>query len=102
MSRRLVDALQEGTTPTFPLYTEAIKFINHRDGLVRAAVRTLTLSVYSIKEPAVQAFVVEKSSSSYFKQLLRFLTDLCQVGMQHASGHLCIQCLPSQSVPALP
>ena len=75
----LGDNLQEGDRATFPLYTEAIKFINHRDGLVRAAVRTLTLSVYSIKEPAVQAFVTSKPASNYFTQLTLYLAEQCQV-----------------------
>ena len=30
----------------FPLYTEAIKFFNHNESMVRIAVRTLTLNVY--------------------------------------------------------
>ena len=30
----------------FPLYTEAIKFFNHTESMVRIAVRTLTLNVY--------------------------------------------------------
>lgn len=30
----------------FPLYTEAIKFFNHHESMVRIAVRTLTLNVY--------------------------------------------------------
>lgn len=30
----------------FPLYTEGIKFFNHPEGMVRIAVRTLTLNVY--------------------------------------------------------
>ena len=31
---------------TFPLYTEAIKFHDDKESMVRIAVRTLTLSVY--------------------------------------------------------
>lgn len=30
----------------FPLYTEAIKFFNHSESMVRIAVRTITLNVY--------------------------------------------------------
>ena len=30
----------------FPLYTEAIKFFNHEESMIRVAVRTLTLNVY--------------------------------------------------------
>ncbi|KAK9796324.1 hypothetical protein WJX73_003927 [Symbiochloris irregularis] len=69
---------QEENGGTFPLYTEAVKFINHRDGLVRAAVRTLTLSVYSIKEPGVQAFVLRKPAVQYFTRLTGYLIEQCQ------------------------
>lgn len=31
----------------FPLYTEAIKFFNHTESMVRIAVRTITLNVYN-------------------------------------------------------
>ena len=34
----------------FPLYTEAIKFFNHPESMVRIAVRTLTLNVYKGKQ----------------------------------------------------
>ena len=71
--------MQEENGGTFPLYMEAIKFINHRDGLVRAAVRTLTLSVYSIREAGVQDFVVREPASDYFRQLTCYLADQCQV-----------------------
>ncbi len=33
-------------TNDFPLYTEAIKFFNHSEKMVRIAVRTLTLNVF--------------------------------------------------------
>lgn len=69
----------DGETSSFPLYTEAVKFINHRDGMVRAAVRTLTLNVYSIRDPAVQAFVISKPASNYFNELAIFIAEQCQV-----------------------
>ncbi|KAK9820557.1 hypothetical protein WJX72_011634 [[Myrmecia] bisecta] len=69
----------DGERSAFPLYTEAVKFINHRDGMVRAAVRTLTLNVYSIGDPAVQSFVVSKPASNYFTELAIFIAEQCQV-----------------------
>jgi hypothetical protein len=33
-------------TNDFALYTEAIKFFNHSESMVRIAVRTITLNVY--------------------------------------------------------
>ena len=35
-------------TNDFPLYTEAIKFFNHGESMVRIAVRTLSLNVYKV------------------------------------------------------
>ena len=34
----------------FPLYTEAIKFFNHGESMVRIAVRTLSLNVYKVED----------------------------------------------------
>ena len=50
-----------------------------RDGMVRAAVRTLTLNVYSIPDPDVQAFVVSPPASNYFTELAIYIADQCQV-----------------------
>ena len=47
--------------------------------MVRAAVRTLTLNVYSIRDPAVQAFVISKPASNYFNELAIFVAEQCQV-----------------------
>ena len=64
---------------SFPLYTEAIKFINHRDGMVRAAVRTLTLNVYSIDDAAIRQFLVSTPASNYFNELSIVIAEQCQV-----------------------
>eukprot|EP00884_Botryococcus_braunii_P017498 jgi/Botrbrau1/4431/Bobra.0348s0020.1 len=68
----------DGEQSSFPLYTEAIKFVNHRDGMVRAAVRTLTLNVYGIKDRAVQAFVVAVPAANYFNELAILIAQQCQ------------------------
>ncbi|GHP09618.1 hypothetical protein PPROV_000835300 [Pycnococcus provasolii] len=62
----------------FPLYTEAIRFFRHEESMVRAAVRTLTLNVYSIPEEGVRTFVLEDPSvSGYFGNLSSFLAEQC-------------------------
>ena len=33
---------------TFPLYTQAVKFYNHKEVMVRTSVRTITLKVYQL------------------------------------------------------
>lgn len=68
---------------SFPLYTEAIKFASHKDGMVRTAVRTITLNVYAIQDPAVQAYITSSPASQYFarisEQLKHVAVDLDNV-----------------------
>uniref|UniRef100_A0A7S1AZN9 FPL domain-containing protein n=1 Tax=Noctiluca scintillans TaxID=2966 RepID=A0A7S1AZN9_NOCSC len=61
---------------TFPLYIEATKFFSHRDQMVRATVRTITLQVYRITEPRMQRFVLRHAAESYFSQLAYHLRDV--------------------------
>ena len=68
-----------GDSSQFPLYTEAIKLVRHRDGMVRAAVRTLTLNVFSIHERPVLDFVIAPPADAFFSDLAALLTDQCQV-----------------------
>lgn len=44
--RRLLSVSRTQHTNDFALYTEAIKFFNHPESMVRIAVRTITLNVY--------------------------------------------------------
>lgn len=46
---------------------------------MRAAVRTLTLNMYAIEAPAVQAHLAGPASA-YFSDLGAHMTDRCQVG----------------------
>ena len=60
-------------TNDFPLYTEAIKFFNHSESMVRIAVRTLTLNVYRIDEESMLKFVIDKTAVPYFSNLVWFI-----------------------------
>ena len=60
-------------TNDFPLYTEAIKFFNHSESMVRIAVRTLTLNVYKIEEESMIKFVIDKTAVPYFSNLVWFI-----------------------------
>lgn len=57
---------------------EAVKFVSHRDGMVRTAVKTLTLNVYAIPLPAVQRFVTQPPAASYLEELGVCLAEQCQ------------------------
>eukprot|EP00898_Chlorokybus_atmophyticus_P006607 jgi/Chlat1/6948/Chrsp52S06614 len=62
---------------TFPLYTEAIKFFRHEEGMVRIAVRTLTLNVYSVHDEAVQRFAMSNGPAHYFEDVVKYVRQQC-------------------------
>jgi len=57
----------------FPLYTEAIKFFNHGESMVRIAVRTLSLNVYRVEDERMIKFVTDKTAAPYFSNLVWFI-----------------------------
>lgn len=60
-------------TNDFPLYTEAIKFFNHPESMVRIAVRTLTLNVYRVNDQSMLQFINDKTAAPYFSNLVWFI-----------------------------
>lgn len=62
--------------PAFPLYIGATKFFNHRDQMVRATVRTITLQVYPIEYEPMQLYVEKHAEEFYFSQLALHLRDI--------------------------
>ncbi|KAK6643395.1 hypothetical protein RUM43_004900 [Polyplax serrata] len=60
-------------TNDFPLYTEAIKFFNHPESMVRIAVRTLTLNVYRVEDESMLQFIRDKTAAPYFSNLACFI-----------------------------
>ena len=61
--------------------------MNHRDGMVRTAVKTLTLNVYAIPLPAVQHFVTQPTASNYLQELGAYMAEQCQVQMSWKEGY---------------
>ncbi|XP_019858541.1 PREDICTED: protein CLEC16A-like, partial [Amphimedon queenslandica] len=57
----------------FPLYTEAIKFFNHPESMVRIAVRTLTLNVYKVEDKNMLEYIRSKTAAPYFSNLVWFI-----------------------------
>ncbi len=49
-----------------------------RSPAVRAAVRTLTLNIYSIDDPEMQAFLAAEPAANYFTDFGAYLTERCQ------------------------
>lgn len=60
-------------TNDFPLYTEAIKFFNHSESMVRIAVRTLTLNVYRVDDKSMLRFIRDRTAAPYFSNLVWFI-----------------------------
>ncbi|XP_015596289.1 protein CLEC16A homolog isoform X1 [Cephus cinctus] len=60
-------------TNDFPLYTEAIKFFKHSEGMVRIAVRTLTLNVYRVEDASMLGFIRDRTAAPYFSNLVWFI-----------------------------
>ncbi|XP_022916818.1 protein CLEC16A homolog isoform X2 [Onthophagus taurus] len=60
-------------TNDFPLYTEAIKFFNHPESMVRIAVRTLTLNVYKVEDSSMLTFIRDRTAAPYFSNIVWFI-----------------------------
>ncbi|CAG9763381.1 unnamed protein product [Ceutorhynchus assimilis] len=60
-------------TNDFPLYTEAIKFFNHPESMVRIAVRTLTLNVYKVEDSSMLGFIRDRTAAPYFSNIVWFI-----------------------------
>ncbi|KAI1302424.1 hypothetical protein EDD11_005615 [Mortierella claussenii] len=57
----------------FPLYSEAIKFFNHEESMIRIAVRIITLNVYSVNDEQMQDFILDRTTTTYFSNLVWFI-----------------------------
>lgn len=60
-------------THDFPLYTEAIKFFNHPESMVRIAVRTISLNVYRVQNTSMLEFIRDRTAAPYFSNLVWFI-----------------------------
>ncbi|KAG0004937.1 Protein CL16A [Modicella reniformis] len=57
----------------FPLYSEAIKFFNHDESMIRIAVRVITLNVYSVNNSQIQDFILDRTTTTYFSNLVWYI-----------------------------
>lgn len=81
-------------TNDFPLYTEAIKFFNHPESMVRIAVRNITLNVYRVHNESMLQFIRDRTAAPYFSNLVWFIgkhileLDTCvRTDQGHQSQH---------------
>lgn len=61
-------------TSDFPLYTEAIKYFNHPEKMVRIAVRILTLNVFKVDEKSMLKFITGQTVPC-LSDLVHFIRD---------------------------
>lgn len=61
-------------TSEFPLYTEAIKYFNHPEKMVRIAVRILTLNVFKVDEKSMLKFITGQTVPC-LSDLVHFIRD---------------------------
>ncbi|CAF1141243.1 unnamed protein product [Didymodactylos carnosus] len=59
----------------FPLYVEAIKFFDHPETMIRIAVRTLTLNVYKVSDPAMHRYILDRTATQYFSNFVWFMRN---------------------------
>lgn len=64
--------------PEFPLFSEAVKYLNHTESMVRVAVRTLTLSIFraAIGNDMTSEYLLNEAVPPYFSSLVRVLGNL--------------------------
>ena len=67
----------------------------YRAAPVRAAVRTLTLNLYALEAPGVQAFLAGPQAAPYFTDLGVYMTERCQVGCWPVARSHCSCIQPS-------
>ncbi|KAM4631958.1 protein CLEC16A isoform 3-T3 [Discoglossus pictus] len=57
----------------FALYTEAIKFFNHPEHMIRVAVRSITLNIYKVDNQPMLHYIRDKTAVPYFSNLVWFI-----------------------------
>jgi len=75
LNKHTINFFYNEHTDDFALYTEAIKFFNHSESMVRIAVRTLTLNVYKVNDAAMLRFIRDKTGAPYFSNLTWFIAQ---------------------------
>jgi len=63
---------------TFPLFEEAIKLFDHPEGMVRTAVRTITLNVFKVQDEMMCSFLMRGPCSQYIESVVRFIHRRCR------------------------
>eukprot|EP01133_Synstelium_polycarpum_P006690 gene6690-7780_t len=80
LDKSTINFFFNGLEKDFPLYTEAIKFVNNKETMIRIAVRTLTLNIFKVwfirQQCATLNKILEKSSHDNIGQLNYYVEEL--------------------------
>ncbi|GAM27116.1 hypothetical protein SAMD00019534_102910 [Acytostelium subglobosum LB1] len=77
LDKSTINFFFNGQEKDFPLYTEAIKFINHKEAMIRIAVRTLTLSVFKVEDDAMRTYIINSTAVPYFSNIVWYIRQEC-------------------------
>ncbi|KAJ6244002.1 hypothetical protein M0813_21260 [Anaeramoeba flamelloides] len=64
-------------TNEMPLYSESINFFNHPEGMIRIAVRTITLNVFRVDFKPSRELILNAKKIPYFINLVWFIRTNC-------------------------
>ncbi|CAG8444308.1 9241_t:CDS:10 [Ambispora gerdemannii] len=56
-------------------YSEAIKFFNSEESMIRVAVRTVTLNIFAVNDMTTQEFILDRKVAPYFSNLVYFIAN---------------------------
>lgn len=76
---------------SFPLYDAAVKFAHHKEGMVRAGVRTMTLSIFQLQDPYVDTIITRPQGARFFAEVANYLSlhIKVRVGSHALPMHAC-------------
>ena len=63
----------------FPLHSAAARFAQHKEGMVRAGVRTMFLHIFAVSDPYIDTYVTQPSATHYLTNIVHNLATLIQV-----------------------
>lgn len=80
------------------MYTEAIKFHDNKESMVRIAVKTLTLNVYKVDDAMMKKFVIEKTAAQYFSSIIVFIGKQCKRADEIISNWLVFKIMNTNNI----
>jgi hypothetical protein len=77
LDENTIQFMFDGRQASFPLYTESIKLLDSKEGMVRTHSRVLALNVYRMSDDAMAQFILSPAHRGVFGKLVRFVRGRC-------------------------